>query len=484
LLSADAIAANMSELKPPLRPQEAHVEASRCLYCFDAPCIMACPTGIDVPAFIKKIAHDNVAGAARTILTANILGASCARVCPTDVLCEGACVLKDRDEKPIQIGRLQRYATDYVAERALSVLPPLAPKTGKKVAVIGAGPAGLGCAAELARLGHQVTIFEKKSQPGGLNTYGIAYYKMKPDVSLAEVELVKSLGVELRCGVEIGRELGATELERDFDAVFLGVGLGGATRLDIPGEDLPEVIDALDFIAQIHSQPLERVPVGRFVTVIGCGNTAIDAATQARRLGAHAVTIAYRRGEADMSAYDFEYKLAKNDGVQFSFHAAPIEIVAANGHVTGVKFAQTQVVDGRVHLVPNSDWFAPCDLVLKAVGQEKQTHALRRLFPALALDARGVVQHDRLTGQTNLPHVFTGGDCANGGREVVNAVGEGKKAAHGIHAFLTKKSAQPPMQPSRLGALTGAAGSGLLKPIRAHELEEEISLRRPQPVGL
>jgi glutamate synthase (NADPH/NADH) small chain len=475
LLPADVLAANFTDLKPPLRPQEAFVEASRCLFCFDAPCIMACPTGIDVPAFIKKIAFGNPAGAAKTILTANILGASCARVCPTQVLCEGACVLDDRDEQPIQIGRLQRYATDYVAERGLNVLPESPEqKSGRKIAVIGAGPAGLGCAAELARLGHSVTIFEKHQKPGGLNTYGIAYYKMKPQVSLAEVRLVQSLGVELRCGVAVGKDVTTAQLEKEFDAVFVGVGLGAAARLHIPGEELPEVVDALEFISEIHSQPLERVGVGRRVAVIGCGNTAIDAVTQSKRLGADRSFIVYRRAEADMSAYDFEYELAKDDGAQFLFNAAPIEVLASNGHVSGLKLVRTRLVDGKAEPVPGSEWVEPCDLVLKAVGQEKQVKLLRGLFPALVIDDRGAIAHDPLTGQTNVPHIFCGGDCGNGGREVVNAVGEGKKAAHGIHVFLTKQTVTPPVQPSRLGAKQGAAGSGLMAPIRACELEAAL----------
>lgn len=476
LLSPEAIAANMAELKPPFRPHEAVIEASRCLFCFDAPCIMACPTGIDVPAFIKKIAHGNPAGAAKTILSANILGASCARVCPTEVLCEGACVLEDREQQPIQIGRLQRFATDYAAERRFDVLPPRAPATGRRIAVIGAGPAGLGCAAELARLGHAVTIFEKKPQPGGLNTYGIAYYKMKPEVSLAEVELVKSLGVELRCGVEVGRDVSVAELERDFDALFLGVGLGEAQRLRIPGENLPEVRDALSFIEELRTRPLATVATGRTVVVIGCGNTAIDAATQSARLGADRVLVAYRRGEDDMSAYAFEYELALRDGAAFLFHTAPVEILAdREGHVCGVRLVRTRVTAaGRVEPIPGSETIEPCDLVLKAVGQEKQIATLHALFPSLALDPRGVIQRDPLTGATNLPRVFAGGDCGNGGREVVNAVGEGKKAAHGIHAFLTRASAPLPVQPSRLGARTGPAGSGLLAPIRAHELEAAL----------
>ena len=475
LLPADVLAANFTDLKPPLRPQEALVEASRCLYCFDAPCIMACPTGIDIPAFIKKIAFGNPAGAAKTILTANILGASCARVCPTEVLCEGACVLDDRDEQPIQIGRLQRYATDYITERGLNVLPkPPEKQSGKKIAVIGAGPAGLGCAAELARLGHSVTLFEKQKQAGGLNTYGIAYYKMKPQVSLAEVELVKSLGVELRTGVAVGKDITVAQLEKDFDAIFVGVGLGAATRLHIPGEDLPEVVDALDFISQIHTDPLHQVPIGTRVGVIGAGNTAIDAVTQSKRLGAARAFIVYRRAEGDMSAYDFEYELAKDDGAQFIFNAAPVEIVAADGHVIGLKLARTRLINGKAEVIPNSEWIESCDLVLKAVGQEKQAKLLRGLFPTLAIDARGVIAHNPLTGQTNVPHIFTGGDCGNGGREVVNAVGEGKKAAHGIHVFLTKETVSPPVQPSRLGATSGPTGSGLMSPIRAHELEAAL----------
>ena len=475
LLPATTLATNFAELKGPLRPQEAHVEASRCLYCFDAPCIMACPTGIDIPAFIKKIAFGHPVGAARTILTANILGASCARVCPTAVLCEGACVLNDRDEQPIQIGRLQRFATDYIEEHRLTVLSAPAFKTGHKVAVIGAGPAGLGCAAELAQLGHHVTIFEKKSQPGGLNTYGIAYYKLKPEVSLAEVELVQSLGVELRCGVTVGSDVSIAELERDYGAIFLGVGLGEAQRLRIPGENLPEVRDALDFIEELRTEPMENIPIGRAVAIIGCGNTAIDAATQALRLGADSATIIYRRGEDDMSAYEFEYELAKTDGVEFLFHTAPIEVLATQGHVCGLRLCHTLVNPaGQAEIVPHSEFTQAFDLVLKAVGQEKQVTLLQQLFPTLAIDARGAIQRDPLTGQTNLPHIFTGGDCANGGREVVNAVGEGKKAAHAIHLFLTGAAAPPTVQPSRLGAQSGPSGSGLLAPIRAHELESPL----------
>ncbi len=474
LVDAATATAALADIKPPLSPQEARVEAARCLYCFDAPCIMACPTGIDIPAFIKKIAVDNVTGAARTILEANVLGASCARVCPTQVLCEGACVMLDLEKEPIQIGRLQRHATDHVAARGIQVLHAPAVKSGKRVAVIGAGPAGLGCAAELARLGHAVTVFDRKPAGGGLNTYGIAYYKMKPEVSLDEVRMIERLGVEFRTGVEVGRDVQAADLERDYDAIFLGIGLGGANRLGIPGEDLPEVIDALDFIEWIHTRPLADVPVGRRVAVLGCGNTAIDAVTQALRLGAERATIVYRRGREDMSAYDFEYELAKSDGAHFLFHAAPVEVVGESGHVAGLRLARTESRDGRVTSVPGSEWVEPVDLVLKAVGQEKQAALLQRIFPGLAIDSRGRVEHDPQTMRTSLPKVFAGGDCTSGGREVVNAVAEGKKAARGIHRHLAGDTVSGPVQASRLGVAGPPSGSGFDRPIRVHELEAAL----------
>jgi len=474
LIDAATAAANMADIKPPYSPQEARVEASRCLFCFDAPCIMACPTGIDVPTFIKKIATDNVTGAARTILEANVLGASCARVCPTQMLCEGACVMLDLEKNPITIGRLQRYATDHVAARGIDVLAAPATKNGFRVAVLGAGPAGLGCAAELAQLGYSVTVYDRKPAGGGLNTYGIAYYKMRPEVSLEEVQMIERLGVTFRHGCEIGHDVTIADLERESDAIFLGIGLGGANRLGIPGEDLPEVVDALDFIEWIHTRPLDAVPVGRHVAVIGCGNTAIDAVTQAKRLGAESATIVYRRGAADMSAYDFEYDLAKTDGATFHFQAAPVAVVGDNGHVAALTLARTEQRDGRTVVVPGSEWTEPCDLVLKAVGQAKQTDVLQRLFPGLACDARGRVEHDPASMQTNLPHVFVGGDCANGGREVVNAVAEGKRAARGIHAKLAGESIAGPVQPSRLGTPDGATGSGFDHPIRVHELEAAL----------
>jgi glutamate synthase (NADPH/NADH) small chain len=473
-LGPEAAAANMAEIAPRYTPQEAIIEANRCLYCFDAPCIQACPTGIDIPSFIKKIINGNLTGSARTILSANVLGASCARVCPTAVLCEGACVVLAREGAPVKIGRLQRYATDHVYQNRIQVLKPPAKKSGKRVAIIGGGPAGLGCAAELAQLGHQAIIFEKKLHAGGLNTYGIAYYKMTPQASLEEVDLIKSLGVEFRCGVEAGKDIPVPQLEKEFDAMFIGIGLAGGSRMNIPGEDLPEVVEALDFIEQLHARPLHEVPVGNRVAVIGGGNTAIDAVTQARRLGADKVVLIYRRSQQEMSAYEFEQELAKADGVEFLFHATPIEVLSnGTGHVTGLKLARTAGTNGSLQILPGTEWVEPFDMIIKAIGEQKQVHLLKYLFPALELDKRGVVVHNRETGQTNLPKVFTGGDCANGGREVVNAVAEGKKAARGIHAFFAGEKITGPVQPSRFGVKGPPLGSGFDQPIRVTELQED-----------
>jgi glutamate synthase (NADPH/NADH) small chain len=281
-------------------------------------------------------------------------------------------------------------------ENRLSILKAPATKSGRRVAVIGGGPAGLSCAAELAQLGHEVVVFEKKPKAGGLNTYGIACYKMMPEVSLAEVAMIQGLGVEFHCGVEVGRDLPVEQVQEEFDALFIGLGLGKGTRLNIPGEGLPEVVEALDFIEQIHTRPLHQVPVGDRVAVIGGGNTAIDAVTQARRLGARDAAIVYRRSQAEMPAYDFEQQLAKTDGARFLFSVVPLEILSdSTGHVTGLKLGRTASTNGKLQVLAGSEFTEPFDMVIKAIGEEKQVNLFKKLFPALELDKRGVVAQPR-----------------------------------------------------------------------------------------
>lgn len=401
VLPDEELAANFADIAPPLTSDAALLEANKCLYCHDAPCTIACPTHIDVPAFIKKIATGNLRGSARVILDANPFGHSCARACPVEVLCEGACVLNDRDEQPIKIALLQRHATDYVLERKLKLFEPGVP-TGKRVAIVGAGPAGLACARDLRCRGHAVTVFEAKSQPGGLNTYGIAEYKLKADVALAEVQDILDLGVELKTGVMVES---LDDLLAEYDAVFVGIGLGSTKRLGIPGENLTGVIDALTFIEHLKTHPYRETAVGRHVIVIGAGNTAIDAVTQAKRLGAADATIVYRRGEADMPCYHYEYELAKHDACGFRFNAAPQRIIAnGDGAVAGIEVR-----------TPTGSETIPCDMVIVAIGQAVRTE---------------------LTWPADHPKVFTGGDCANGGAEIVNAAAEGVSAAKRIHEFL------------------------------------------------
>jgi dihydropyrimidine dehydrogenase (NAD+) subunit PreT len=402
LLSDDELARNFAEIAPPLTADAALLEANTCLFCYDAPCTAACPTHIDVPAFIKKIATGNLRGSARVILEANPFGHSCARACPVEVLCEGACVLNQRDERPIKIALLQRHATDYVLEHRVRLFDR-GPSNGNRVAVVGAGPAGLSCARDLARWGYAVTVFEAQDQPGGLNTFGIAEYKLTPAVALAEVRDILDLGVELKTGVTIGRDVSIDSLVGAYDAVFIGIGLGRTKRLDIPGESLAGVVDALTFIAHLKSHPYRETRLGRRVVVIGAGNTAIDAVTQARRLGAVEATIVYRRGEADMPCFDYEHTLAQQDGCAFRFHCTPQRILGAT-HVEGIEVRSADGVE-----------VLPCDMVITALGQAARDEFLL----------------------TSHPKVFVGGDFANGGAEIVNAAAEGKQAAAAIHRKLS-----------------------------------------------
>jgi dihydropyrimidine dehydrogenase (NAD+) subunit PreT len=394
------IARRFPDLHPAFDPNEALTEANRCLNCFDAPCAAACPTHIDVPRFIKKIATQNLMGSAHTILDANVLGASCSRVCPVDVLCEGACVMLRYNKQPIAIGRLQRHSMDYFLNRGGRLPRKSNRKRDQKIVCIGAGPASLACAAELAQQGFAVTVIERRPLPGGLNTYGVAEYKLRPPDSLREVALIAELGVEFRFGVSVENESDLAALEREYDAIFVGIGLGAMHQLRIPGADHnASVIDALEFIARYKTAA--NLAVGNNVVVIGAGNTAIDAANAARRIGAARVTIVYRRTESDLPAFGFEYEHAKQEGVVFEWLAQPVAIHTdpASGRVVSLECSR---MGSKFHL--------PCDMVIPAIGQT----------PLSLLE--------RCRG----PKYYSGGDCVNGGREVVDAVAEGKRAGVAI----------------------------------------------------
>jgi glutamate synthase (NADPH/NADH) small chain len=422
------IRARFGELKPALAAQAAVIEADRCLNCFDAPCTAACPTHIDVPGFIKRIASGNLRGSALRILDANIMGASCARVCPVDVLCEGACVLHRQNRKPIQIALLQRHAMD--AYYATGETPPVAAPGSRqlRVACIGGGPASLACAAELCRQGARATVIERRALPGGLNTYGVAEYKLRTMDSVREVELIRKLGVEFRCGVEVDSAATLEALEKEFDYIFLGLGLGAMQRLNVPGEDAKGVMNALELIAAYKTGHLRELR--GTVVVVGAGNTAIDAANAARRLGAATVYLLYRRSENDISAFDFEYEHAKQEGVQFLWRRQPVAIRDdAHGRLL-LDTVQVQQVDRKLLPLPNSQHTIDCDLVVPAIGQSPLALLLQELRGVEVRD--GTIVADRATGQTGNPRYFAGGDCVNGGREVVDAVAGGKRAAIAI----------------------------------------------------
>jgi dihydropyrimidine dehydrogenase (NAD+) subunit PreT len=416
------------ELKPPLTAQAAVIEANRCLNCFDAPCTAACPTHIDVPGFIKRIASGNLRGSALRILDANILGSSCARVCPVDVLCEGSCVLHRQNHKPIQIALLQRHAMDEFHASGRQVPVALRMAKGPRVACIGAGPASLACAAELCRRGAHATIIERRPLPGGLNTYGVAEYKLRAADSLREVEMIRKMGVEFRFGVSVDSAVALQELEAEFDYIFLGFGLGAMQRLGIPGEDLNGVMNALELIAGYKVGHIRHVH--GTVVVVGAGNTAIDAANAARRLGAQKVYMLYRRGESEMSAFNFEYEHAKQEGVQFLWRMQPVAIVPeAHGRLL-LQTVQVHPVDGKLVPVPDSLSVIDCDMIVPAIGQSPLALLVQELRGIEVRD--GHVVADRTTGQTGNPRYYAGGDCVNGGREVVDAVAGGQRAARSI----------------------------------------------------
>ncbi len=427
---------NFSDISPPLTRQQALLEAARCLFCYDAPCIKACPTRIDVPSFIKKIVTGNLKGSARVILSANILGESCGRVCPTEVLCEGACVMNKEGQKPIEIGRLQRYAVDYALDNSIRLFQAGSPN-GRRVACIGSGPASLACAADLAKWGYDVVVYDKNQMPGGLNTYGIAAYKTRAWESVREVKMVEDLGVRFHQGIEVGRDITLAELEKQFDAIFIGVGLGETPELQVSGEKLEGVHGAMEFIEPTKTRPFQTIAVGCRVVVIGAGNTAIDVVTAARRLGAEHVSIVYRRSEREMSAFKYEYELAQKDGVVFYWNTQPVRIVG-NSHVEGLECVRTRLAgsgrQARVESVAGTEFVIPADMVVRALGQQPVLRFLEGV-PGLALN-EGRVVVNRETGQTGNPKYFGGGDCVNGGREVVDAVAEGMRAARGIDAPL------------------------------------------------
>ncbi len=424
------------ELKKPLmNDTEAYYESSRCLFCYDAPCIEACPTGIDIPLFIKQIHTKNTEGAAKTIYDSNWLGNACGTICPTGVLCEGACVYNHQDVQPLQIGRLQNYATTSVIDTSKK-LYEVGATNGLKIAVIGAGPAGIACACEARVLGYEVDIFEAKEKPTGLTVHGIAPYKITNEEVLKEFDFLQNqLGFNINYNTAITTTAQIKDLESNYDAIFIGVGLGKTSMLDIEGENIKGVVGAVEFIEKLRMKH-HLVQVPPKVIVLGGGNTAMDAASEAARMGANEVTLAYRRSKEEKGAYEFEYNLAKSAGVKGIFNCAPVEIIGKN-KVEGVKFVKTQKFEGKLHPVVGTDFIVACDMVIKATGQAKQGH-LYQLIDGLEIDNKTRITVNSKSFQTSNPKYFAGGDAINGGAEVVNAAFDGKMAAQGIHQWLTK----------------------------------------------
>jgi dihydropyrimidine dehydrogenase (NAD+) subunit PreT len=430
---------NFADLHPLLTTHEARVEAERCYFCFDPPCQQACPTAIDIPLFIRQIAAGNRSGAATTIFDSNIMGGMCARVCPTETLCEEACVREAAESKPVVIGKLQRYATDPTIAKGKSPYARGAP-TGKRVAIVGAGPAGLACAHELSLAGIDSTIFEPREKAGGLNEYGIAAYKTADDFAAREVDFILSIGgIEIRRGQALGREVKLDGLRRDYDAVFLGAGLGATNTLGLPKEtELENVIDAVDYIASLRqAKDLSKLPVGRRVVVIGGGMTAVDAAVQSKKLGAESVTMVYRRGPEQMKASAYERELAQTNGVVIRYWARPVALEGRGGTLSGVVFESGNGGEGASAPV-GSVFRLDADMLFLAIGQRGAPEALDGA-PIEVKDGRIVVDAER---RTTLEGVWAGGDCVYGGQDLtVSAVEDGKQAARSIAAALSASRA-------------------------------------------
>jgi dihydropyrimidine dehydrogenase (NAD+) subunit PreT len=440
-LSEAKYAKNFSDIHPPFENKEAAlVEANRCLFCYDAPCIKGCPTGINIPKFIKQITTDNIKGSAHTIFVSNIFGGGCSRVCPVEKLCEGNCVYNLLGEEPIEIARLQRWSTEKAIEDKWKLFERKNP-IGKKVSVVGAGPAGLSCAHVLSREGIDVTVFEKESKGGGLMTYGIAAYKVTPAFCEDEVDFITSVsGIDIKYNHALGKDITLDQLQKEYDAVYLGIGVGLANKLNIPGEDLEGVEDAISFIYNIRTMGYPDVPVGDKVVVIGMGMTAIDAATQAKRLGASDVTMVYRRTEAEKNCTQAELDIAMLDGCKIQWLASPKEVIGKNGKATAlvcdVMKLGTPDYSGKPAPIPTGETITlPVDMVIKATGQS----------PFLDLVNKNGIENNRgkivlkENSATNIAGVFAGGDAVNGGKEVVDAVQAGKDGAKAILKFLMNK---------------------------------------------
>lgn len=436
-LSAEQYEQNFSDIHPPFETKDAALtEANRCLFCYDAPCTKSCPTSINVPKFIKQITTDNIKGSAHTIFDANILGAGCSKVCPVEKLCEGACVYNLMDETPINIAKLQRYSTEKAIENKWQLFTRKA-STGKKVAIVGAGPTGLSCAHVLSREGVDVTIYEKESKGGGLMTYGIAAYKVTPEFCEDEVNYITSIGgIEIKYSQELGKDISLNELKEKYDAVYLGFGVGIARQLDIKGEDLDGVVDAISFIYDIRTKGFSNIPVGNKVAVIGMGMTAIDAATQAKRLGAQEVTLVYRRTHEEKPCTEVELDIAKLDGCKIIWLASPKEVIGVDGKVAQLVCSVMKLgepdASGRRSPIETAETITlDVDMVIKAAGQ----------IPFEELVNENQIQNNNgkvkiENTATNIKGVFAGGDCVNGGKEVVDAAQAGKDGAKAILSYL------------------------------------------------